>query len=381
MPLLTFTISALLYFVTLVTRNHLIGDSITIIPNNNGWIALVVVLVIFMGVICACNLSTEKFIYRSKTGALIADIALLLFVASIMILGYFNGILHIDENYDYGANTVVPIAAACGGVMIILVIVFYIIYSDRGNKKLALKEELEKIALEKENDVLLEMYNFSKDILESKGYELTQVVEKIVEVPVEKIVEVQVEKIVEVPVEPKPVEEVVEEVVEEKVTEPEVVEVDVPIEKVRKEIEPSPKKILKYVQNNFTDTVIVVEEDDVSFKAYRGKKMFINLAVGANDYRITFQRKPISITRLLVKYPTITKAKTPAGDQWFKLVNKGNFEESDLQNIIKFSYNYLINEEQKALLKKQKEKEKAAEKRKKEKEKAKLAAQKEKEKK
>ena len=148
--------------------------------------------------------------------------------------------------------------------------------------------------------------------------------------------------------------------------------------KAKKVIKPTPQALLKFVQDNFEDVLIVRDPDGASFKVSRKKKVFINLKVGANDYRITFQRKPSTITRFIVKYPSIVKATSPSGDQWFKLVNKGDFTEADLHNLIKGSYAYSVEEEQKEALRKQKEKEKEAEKRKKEKEKAKLAATKQK---
>ena len=223
-----------------------------------------------------------------------------------------------------------------------------------------------------DDEELFAMHKFAKDALEAKGYDLkekeTVEVEKIVEkevivekpVEVEKIVEV--EKPVEVPVvaeEPKK---------EEKPKAP----------KVKKDVLPSPLALRKYIQTHYTDSNVVVDADGESFKAYRNKKVFLILKVTNNDYRITFQRKPISITRLLVKYPTISKATSPQGDQWFKLVNKGEFEEEDLQNIIKFAHAYLVDLEEKAAAKKEKEKQKAAEKRKKEREKAKAEAAKQK---
>ena len=44
------------------------------------------------------------------------------------------------------------------------------------------------------------------------------------------------------------------------------------------------------------------------------------------------------------------KATSPSGDQWFKLVNKGDFTEADLHNLIKGSYAYSVEEEQKVVL-------------------------------
>ena len=250
--------------------------------------------------------------------------------------------------------------------------------------------------------LVIEMNKLYKSEIQEKG--VREVLEDTKEEPVEEepaeeqVEEAPAEEVVEEPkAEEAPAEEVVEEPkveeapTKEVVEEPKVEEAPVATPKEPKPvkvIKPTPQALMKFVQSNFEDIVIVVDPDGVSFKASRKKKMFINLKSNANDYRITFQRKPIGITRLIVKYPSITKAKSPAGDQWFKLVNKGEFLESDLHNIIKGSYNFLVEEEakaalkkqkekEKAALKKQKEKEKAAEKRKKEREKAKLAAAKE----
>lgn len=225
-----------------------------------------------------------------------------------------------------------------------------------------------------DDEELFAMHKFAKDALEAKGYDLNEVVEKevvkevIVEKPVEVEKIVEVEKVVEKEVE-KPVEVVaapVEEPKKEKAPKPKV------------DVLPSPTALRNYISANYKDTNVVLDNDGESFKAFRGKKMFLNLKVTNSDYRIVFQRKPISITRLLVKYPSITKATSPQGDQWFKLVNKGDYEESDLQNIIEFSYKYLVDLEEKAAAAKEKAKAKAAEKRKKEREKAKAAAAKEK---
>ena len=227
-----------------------------------------------------------------------------------------------------------------------------------------------------DDEELFAMHKFAKGALEAKGYDLNEVVEKevvkevIVEKPVEveKIVEVEkvVEKEVEKPVEVVPVAAPVEEPKKEKAPKPKV------------DVLPSPTALRNYIGANYKDTNVVLDNDGESFKAFRGKKMFLNLKVTNSDYRIVFQRKPISITRLLVKYPSISKATSPQGDQWFKLVNKGDYEEADLQNIIEFSYKYLVDLEEKAAAAKEKAKAKAAEKRKKEREKAKAAAAKEK---
>ncbi len=139
----------------------------------------------------------------------------------------------------------------------------------------------------------------------------------------------------------------------------------------------------KFATDTFEDVSIVYGKDEENFKILRGKKLMMIVQRTNNDYRVFFQRKPISVAKMIIKYPSlIVKANSPKGEQWFKLTNKGEFSEEDLLSIIKFSYKYMADEEAKAIAKKEKEKEKAKAKKEalKQKERDKAAAIKQKEK-
>lgn len=130
--------------------------------------------------------------------------------------------------------------------------------------------------------------------------------------------------------------------------------------KPKKVITPSIEVLAEYIKSNFEDAMIVYGKENKSYRVFRKKKLFLIVQSTNNDYRITFQRKPISMAQLLIKYPKfITKVNSPQGEQWFKIVNKGDIYEEELKAIIRFSYKYLIDEEKKALAKKQKAREKA----------------------
>ena len=160
--------------------------------------------------------------------------------------------------------------------------------------------------------------------------------------------------------------------------------------KEKKVIEPSVAELAEYITANFPDANIVYGKNENNYKVFRNKKLMLVVQSSANDYKIMFQRKPISVAKLLIKYPNvIIKATNPVGEQWFKVTNKGNVDAEDLKTIIKFSHKYLVDEEAKELAKKEKQKakiqakkdaEKAKIKAKKEAEKAKIKAKKEAEK-
>ena len=319
-------------------------------------VAIIIILVLFYGLLARVIYKKEK-----KFLPILFNLILIGMFAGAIIIAFENKEYFVDTNLTLTYfNFALPIF---GG----LILLNYIILDVCLTKQC--KFEAQKKAV---NEVKKEI-EADEAKIEQEEVALETVAEEVEE---EKAEEVEVETVAV---------EVVEEKAEVEAEEtPTNVEIVAQVKEVaeekpkpassRKQIKPTPQALLKYLQANFEDIMIVVDPDGVSFKASRKKKLFLNLKVGANDYRITFQRKPVSIPKLMVKYTSITKAKTPAGDQWFKLVNKGEFTEGDLHNIIKASYNFSVEEEAKEALRKQKEKEKEAERRKKEREKAKLAA-------
>lgn len=267
--------------------------------------------------------------------------------------------------------------------MILFNFSFFISKKSRKNE-----QHLDEITLKYtnyKNEYLLNLYNYSQKELEKLGYSFANggsetIKEKIVEVerkiavPVDRIVEI--EKIIEVPAE---VEKIVEVPVEKIVEIEKIVEVPIEVEKTstieivapikakpisltskeKKIIEPTVGELAQYITENFSDVNIIYGKTDGNYKVYRKKKLMCIVQSSSKDYKIIFQRKPISVAKLLIKYPnSIIKATSPKGEQWFRAVNKGNILEDDLKTIIKFSHKYLVDAEIKEQAKKEKAKEK-----------------------
>ena len=393
-PLVSYILGLSVYLLYKVYSSTIFAEN-TGMFTAYGLVAVIIIILIFYGLLARVIYKKDKKFLPGLFNLILLGLFVGVIITAIENKEYFVVAEEDKTMYYYFA------LAIFGGL--ILINYFILVgglnkaYKFEYQQKEALKAIEEAQAEEKELQLSEEVATESvvEEVKEEVATE--SVVEEVKE---EVAAEPAVEEVKEEVVAEPAVEEVKEEVAAEPVVEEVVIDehatiiaeapkvVEVPkAPKVKKVIKPTPQVLMKYLQENFTDIVIVVDPDGVSFKASRKKKLFISLKDSMNDYRITFQRKPVSVARLIVKYPSITKAKSPVGDQWFKLVNKGEFTEADLHNIIKGSYNYLVDEEakealrkekekEKAALKKQKEKEKAAEMRKKEREKAKLAAKK-----
>ncbi len=390
-------ISALsLFMVGLALRNNLVGGGIPLVPFDQGWLAILAIfgsLCVF-ALLCGVLLSLVKTKAKSKIGTVLLDFLLCIIVIAAAAALYLHTKDYSSVDFALNASDVMLMSIA-GAVIIFLVLGIATIL-------LGIKDSKEELAIQKnkadidkcQDDIYAGMYKFAREQLIARGYVLDQenvvfvekeivkqtepkIIEKIIEVEkvVERIVEVEkpVEKVVEVE---KPVEKIIE--IEKSAVVVEPLPVVEPVEKVAKErkiIEPRVSVIAAYATSTYPDVKIVYGKTEEDFKIYRDKKLVIEVQTTNSDYRIIFQRKPISASKLIVKYPTlITKPKSPKGDQWFKLVSKGEFDEEELFGIVKFSYKFIIDEEEKAELKKQKDKEKAALKKQKEKEKAKEKA-------
>lgn len=354
-----------LYMATLPMRNHALASELTF--NDAAW-ELLAFAFLFTFCIALCLAIAQPFFKSHKTKAAIPA-PLFGFIGALLAISVFNCVLSTEctgGSFETSAKlTMILVVAVSAVVAIGLLIEFLLV-----NKK----QEVEEPCSDTESfheicdDYLDELYKNSKDELILRG-RLPQEEEKA---PVE-------EKEEEAPAEEPAVEEAPaeEEVVEEaKVEEPVVVEAPAPKqpkpEKEKKVIEPSVAALAEYAMT-FDDVHIVYSKNSQeNYKVFRGKKLMCIVQTTKNDYRITFQRKPISVANLIIKYPNlITRATKPEGEQWFKAVNKGNIEEEDLKIMIRFSHKFLVDAEAKELAKKEKAKQKAKEKRERERAKAK----------
>ena len=166
---------------------------------------------------------------------------------------------------------------------------------------------------------------------------------KTEEVKVEEVKEET--KTEEVKVEEPKVEEVkeetkVEETKEEKIeTTSETVQTEVkedPKPKVKKTFKPSYREVVAY-GSAFKEREInvVANEAGTQHKFYLGKKLFLLTQSTNNDYRITFLSMKEEAIELIMNYPgVVVKATSPKGQNWFKLVNKGEFDREVIKDII-----------------------------------------------
>lgn len=136
------------------------------------------------------------------------------------------------------------------------------------------------------------------------------------------------------------------------------------VEKAKKAIKPSFKKLCTYASGLEKDDSIVVvsNEKDNQYKFYYHKKLFLAIVDSNVDYRLTFLCPKETAIDMIINHPgVVVKAKSPKGPNWYKLTNKGTFEEKELKQVIKDSLKtYKKMEEEAALEKERIKAEKAA---------------------
>ena len=115
----------------------------------------------------------------------------------------------------------------------------------------------------------------------------------------------------------------------------------------KKAIKPSYMNLVNYASALEDDSVTVVANDkETQHKFYFNKKLFLVLTDSNVDYRLTFLASKEEAIELIIENPKyVTKATSPKGPHWYKLINKGSFEGEQLKNIIKNAL-----EQQKVLL-------------------------------
>ena len=109
------------------------------------------------------------------------------------------------------------------------------------------------------------------------------------------------------------------------------------VAEAKKAIKPSYMNLVNYASALEDDGVTVVANDkETQHKFYINKKLFLVLADTNVDYRVTFLAPKSKAIDLIIDNPkTVSKATSPKGPHWYKLINKGTFEGDQLKEIIK----------------------------------------------
>ena len=127
--------------------------------------------------------------------------------------------------------------------------------------------------------------------------------------------------------------------------------------------------LVNYASALEDDGVTVVANDkETQHKFYLNKKLFLVLSDTNVDYRLTFLASKEKAIDLIIENPKgVSKATSPKGPNWYKLINKGTFEGEQLKQIIKDALEQQkelerLAEEEKARIKAEKAAQKKAEK-------------------
>ncbi len=141
------------------------------------------------------------------------------------------------------------------------------------------------------------------------------------------------------------------------------------VAEAKKAIKPSYMNLVNYASALEDDGVTVVANDkETQHKFYLNKKLFLVLSDTNVDYRLTFLASKEKAIDLIIENPkNVSKATSPKGPHWYKLINKGSFEGEQLKQIIKDALEQQkelerLAEEEKARIKAEKAAQKKAEK-------------------
>ena len=117
------------------------------------------------------------------------------------------------------------------------------------------------------------------------------------------------------------------------------------VEKPPKNITPSYKALTNEAKSIMG--INVIENDKkTNSKFLIGKKPFLLMSDTPNDYRLVFFADLDKIANWMIAEPSIVKAKSPKGDNWFKVANKGQMSAELLSEIIASSHQALIKAEE-----------------------------------
>ena len=139
---------------------------------------------------------------------------------------------------------------------------------------------------------------------------------------------------------------------------PQVVEVPVPQVVVAPKPEPKPKpakvfvpsfeELIGFVKAQGNDINVVSNAKNTQHKFMIGKKPFLIMQKTNSDYRLVFLAKRNYAMSLINKLPgAVSKPTSPKGENWFKIVNKGELDANLVQQAIAKSYEFLANPEPK----------------------------------
>lgn len=343
-------LASLLMYAALVSLRAGAGA----IFESDQWILVTFFLVLGAGVAVVLGILIHRFIVMINTKEnIFLDLALfvVLVILTAVIKGFLGKHIGILMNDNVLQFIVVPMLL-CLAVLALLVFIMMnllqynekFVYASRQELIDKWNEGRDSVYEEAREDILFNLYLFSKEQLG---------IYDELDIPEEELEEVAEEEVVEEAA-PETQEEENEEVQEEESdeeTEQRIAELLKEKEELTVEPEEEPKPAVVYPPKEFKPTFnemvkLAMSFDDVTYQAkadgtnYKflvNKKVFLILADTPKDYRLTFLMDTEEAA-VLSQNTSFSKAKSPKGDYYFKLVNKGDFDEITIHNIIKNAY-------------------------------------------
>ena len=297
------------------------------------WALVVVLLLVYLAfLIIGFHLINKLIIRLENTGTIIFDSACFLIVVCFILVAWRTSVAYaelyqLEETFVGKGDpilffvyiiTLITFIVLCKQVYVLIKKDNRSVYINRDlferNYELLIRREYNRAY----NDI---MDDFELYFAEHYGDEFKVEEDEVVE---EKVEEVKTE-------EPK---------VEEKIeltsanVQPEVKEDPKP--KPKKNFKPSYREVVAYGSAfKEREIKVVANEAETVHKFYLGKKLFLITQSTNNDYRITFLSMKEEAIELIMNYPgVVVKATSPKGQNWFKLVNKNEFDRQVIKDII-----------------------------------------------
>jgi len=360
LPVFGYLVAILMYAALISLRT-----GAGVVYEASTWIILSFFLVFGAGVAVVLGILIHRLIVMISTKEnLFLDIAIFLVVVIVAALmkAFLTKHVSVVMNDNTLQFIVVPLLLALAVIALLVFIMMNLlqynekfVYASRQDLLDKWNEGRNAVYDEAREDILFNMYLFSKEQLGLVD-ELDTVLEEDEEVEETEEPEAEVEESKEV------VEEVQDEVVEEhqeqetstsEEDEQRIAELlkekeeltakpeDEPVEKpavvvVEKDFKPSFNEMVKLAMS-FEGVTYQANVEGTNYKFLVGKKVFLILADTPKEYRLTFLMD-IYEAAILSQNTSFAKAKSPKGDYYFKLVNRGEFDEITIITIIKNAY-------------------------------------------
>ena len=360
LPIFVYLVSILAYGAIILLR---VGPGVVF--STKVWIVVTFLMVLGASILTVLGILIHRFIVIINTKEnLFLDIAifiLLIVLAAVMknVITKYVGVVAENAAVAFLQFKLVPLLLTLAVFAVLMFVMLSLlqhnekfVYASRQELIDKWREGREEVYNEAKDDILFSLYLYTKDQLDiydeldfqededEEEFEESEAAEPQVEevkaAEVEEAKEAVLEKSNE---ELEALEKRLEELQKEKEElTPEVVEEKAPEvkEEYVKDFKPSMNEMVNYAMS-FDNVTFTANAEGTNYRFNVGKKVFFMVNETPKDYRMTFLMD-LPEAAILSQNVSFAKAKSPKGIYYFKLNNKGEFDEITVYNIIKNAY-------------------------------------------